>query len=1542
MAPKSTKKTTAPAHLLSSPSPTTETAPLDYQETQNDELQALQAIFGDDFEEVAAQGAWQKTTDRSFKLTIRCSEDDELYLVLLVRFSATYPRSPPGLELVESHRLHERTIGRIQNILRTRPLLLLGEAMIHHIADDIIEALRDAANARQQNALPSLDEERVNAQESTAQLAKQAAEAEAQRQLEEEAQKNRALERKVKEELRQENKRRSRMSIGQPPEQLASMPEVVSFGQTAHLRVRRDIVNFSDVALSGALTNSKAVECIFLGRPAATVGPDVPVVAVKRRIVKKPKAAVIELEALLAKVAKLEHPNLLNVLTYRINSHNEATFELLLCREYADRGPLHDWLSMCDLHQDKAQQFTRDLLEGLQYLHQNSMIHGYLSSRSVYITSTPTLSPKLSGFGYTHVLGLKDESVPREWRVPPDIQDSNAADIWQFGVVAVQMFLGLTITDEYDSPHTLIAEGGLSHLLGVFLNKIFSAKKMPTCFELLSAEVLRTDAPIAQCGTIQPGHHARHSSSGLASPHRRSRHNSTNHSEPLSDSRYLQTFTEKRRLGKGGFGEVVEAYNKLDRNYYAVKKIKQGASNLDHALGEVVLLSRVNHPYVVRYYNVWMEEDASGSAQEDAVFSEDSSSDDDDQVDFGYPSTGGLDFVSNSHPGFEFDDDYENDNDNNDDGIIFEEDNEDEDAFDGNGTSTISTSNGSSKLRPRKSRSNSHRFSKILYIQMELCDTRTLADVIRKGIVEEDCWRLIRQITDALRAIHQTGIIHRDLKPQNIFIDAGGNPKLGDFGLATITMHSASDVLSGTGYKETNGGITNSIGTALYVAPELRTGSSVQHTNKVDMYSLGVIFFEMCQHFSTGMERVEELLSLRKKDHILPPAFQADGEKAHQGRLIDRLVSHKPKDRPSSEQFLQELPYKIEDEATRKALAGLADPSSDYHREMMSHLFSHDIGGAQQAKAIAWDTKASAAIEKPLHVRLRNIVREKLEAIFHRHGAEETRRDFIFPSAVGTHYFSATVFQVLDAAGNLLQLPHDLIMPYARQLARQPATARCTFTFSGAYRDSGGPPRVSVEADFDIANDEEDDTAMNDAEALKVVDEALTELPQFVAPQAAYHLSHGLLIDAILDACRVPSKYQRKVKEMLGNVGYTNNQNIPWPKVRTELRNMGLMDTTLDELQDYDWSLPPRKAFDKLATLMKTVDQRIRVKCDTAVEELRRIVHFTEQFGVTRKVFITPRSCHKAEFYATGFIFTAAVAEKKGKRVLAAGGRYDSLIRSQYSGQTNFKQGAVGIQIGVEPIVNLLAQSGAESKSTFLKDPRQTQQLPKRCDVVVVTNGTENVRGRAIGILKSLWENDVKAELSRAHKSVDSQDYVFIAYLRHETSTTVRVVKTDTPDEAEVEIPISSLPSHILQELRDRATTKARIPLSRNHSSQHEAEERKDNNVDVLRVEHGGRKVNQYEIIQGAQRALELSLEDMKVSQILAIEARASILDLVEKTRLSDPESWRNATQSAQANERKYVGEIHAKLLGYRADGTRDAFLYNFRAKEGVWYSLVA
>lgn len=60
-------------------------------------------------------------------------------------------------------------------------------------------------------------------------------------------------------------------------------------------------------------------------------------------------------------------------------------------------------------------------------------------------------------------------------------------------------------------------------------------------------------------------------------------------------------------------------------------------------------------------------------------------------------------------------------------------------------------------------------------------------------------------------------------------------------------------------------GMTGKVGTALYVAPELAQGSTkLKYSQKVDLYSLGIIFFEMCYRpLPTGMERVKTVGNIR-------------------------------------------------------------------------------------------------------------------------------------------------------------------------------------------------------------------------------------------------------------------------------------------------------------------------------------------------------------------------------------------------------------------------------------------------------------------------------------------------------------------------------------------------------------------------------------------------------------------------------------------------------------------------------------------------------
>lgn len=125
-------------------------------------------------------------------------------------------------------------------------------------------------------------------------------------------------------------------------------------------------------------------------------------------------------------------------------------------------------------------------------------------------------------------------------------------------------------------------------------------------------------------------------------------------------------------------------------------------------------------------------------------------------------------------------------------------------------------------------------------------------------------------------------MIHRDLKPVNIFLDSRDQVKIGDFGLATtsfLALQQSHEVtVSSSRADHIGSSHTGNVGTALYVAPELvGKASKSTYNQKVDLYSLGIIFFEMCHRpFATGMERIEILAGIRLPTIAMPKSFEGD------------------------------------------------------------------------------------------------------------------------------------------------------------------------------------------------------------------------------------------------------------------------------------------------------------------------------------------------------------------------------------------------------------------------------------------------------------------------------------------------------------------------------------------------------------------------------------------------------------------------------------------------------------------------------------------
>jgi tetratricopeptide (TPR) repeat protein len=122
-----------------------------------------------------------------------------------------------------------------------------------------------------------------------------------------------------------------------------------------------------------------------------------------------------------------------------------------------------------------------------------------------------------------------------------------------------------------------------------------------------------------------------------------------------------------------------------------------------------------------------------------------------------------------------------------------------------------------------------------VYIVSDFIRGSTLSDWLTgQKLTSREAAELCAKIADALHHAHEQGVVHRDLKPANIMIDASGQPHLMDFGLARREVGEATVTLDGV-----------LMGTPAYMSPEQAAFKSHTADRRSDVYSLGVILFEL-------------------------------------------------------------------------------------------------------------------------------------------------------------------------------------------------------------------------------------------------------------------------------------------------------------------------------------------------------------------------------------------------------------------------------------------------------------------------------------------------------------------------------------------------------------------------------------------------------------------------------------------------------------------------------------------------------------------------
>ena len=312
--------------------------------------------------------------------------------------------------------------------------------------------------------------------------------------------------------------------------------------------------------------------------------------------------------------------------------------------ELAERQSLQEILDVVDkLDVKLVRAWSIQLIEGLRHYHRHGSAHADIHLGNVLLQrdreaergDNKITVAMLSDGGYgrdLHIFkkGSGPKYFPDSWTAPEMLNASASAeaipatDIWDLGRCFLQMAFGVGILSEHSSgPMSLVEELRPTPSLRALLSQIFSSnpKKRPSAWDLLHFEFFRNNDALLKADP--PERSQILETSMHTQPDNRMRRESGHTSVSLS--RYAKDFAEDGRLGRGGFGEVFRARNKVDGQPYAIKKVKaRSKAALDPVLSEVTVLSRLNHPNVVRFFTSWIEDavsmenpDLSGSSEDE-------------------------------------------------------------------------------------------------------------------------------------------------------------------------------------------------------------------------------------------------------------------------------------------------------------------------------------------------------------------------------------------------------------------------------------------------------------------------------------------------------------------------------------------------------------------------------------------------------------------------------------------------------------------------------------------------------------------------------------------------------------------------------------------------------------------------------------------------------------------------------------------------------------------------------------------------------------